>query len=429
MTRFKKLSAVIAVGMSLTLFAGCGLVVKTDEAVKRDEDKVRNVILAEGDGIKVTLGEVLDEYNKLMTSWTAQYGAENMKTLAPQFEQQKIQIMDNMLRTQIMTKKADELKIPTQSDKMEADYQEIIKNNVAAQGGQAAFDKVLKDAGYTAESYKTDVYKGLRLENLLTETTKDVAVTDDEINKYYEENKATSFTTKPGAKIYHIFFGKGDDAAAEAKAKEAKVKLDGGAKFEDMATEYGQDDSKTNGGLLGTFPWDTQELGADFMAEAKKLKEGEISGPVKTSFGWHIIKVTNVANEPKVQLLTDKITGDDGVEKTVKEDIHDLLLSNKKNERIAALLDEWETQYNVKRYPERIPMEYPNTSTQPTDTQAATTPAGTTVPGATTTPGETTPAATTPAATTAPATSPAATTAPETAAPPAATTPPATTTP
>ena len=167
MTKFKKLTAAMAVGMSLTVFAGCGLVVKTDEAIARDEEKVRGVVLAEGDGIKVTLGTVMDEYNKLMVSWEAQYGAENMKLLLAQFEQQKIQIMDNQLRTQIMTKKADELKIPTESPEMEKSYQEILTNNVTAQGGQAAFDKVLKDAGYTAESYKADVYKGLRLEELL----------------------------------------------------------------------------------------------------------------------------------------------------------------------------------------------------------------------------------------------------------------------
>ena len=216
MTRFRKLTAAIAVGMSLAVFAGCGLVVKTDEAIKRDEEKVRGVIVAEGDGIKVTLGEVMDEYNKLMVSWQAQYGDENMKLLLPQLEQQKIQIMDNLLRTQIMTKKADELKIPTESPEMDKDYKELIANNVAAQGGQAAFDKVLKEAGYTAESYKADVYKGLRLETFLTEATKDVVVADDEINTYYEKNKATAYTTQPGAKLFHIFFGKGDDAVAEA---------------------------------------------------------------------------------------------------------------------------------------------------------------------------------------------------------------------
>ena len=381
MIGLKKIAAVLAVGMSLSVFAGCGLVVKTEEAIAREEAEKRGVVLAEGDGIKVTLGEVLDDYEKLMVSWTAQYGEETMKSLAAQFEQQKIQIMDTKLRNQLMVKKADELKIPTDSPEMIQEYEKIVKDAVAELGSQAEYDKTLSNAGYTADSYKQEVLKGLRLEKLLEEVTKDITVSEAEINEYYEKNKATTYTKQPGATMYHIFFGKPDDAGAEAKAKEAKAKLDGGAKFEDIAKEYGQDDSAKEGGLLGTFPWDTQELGADFVAEAKKLTEGQISGPVKTSFGWHLIKVTNVLSAAKVLVLTDKVTGDDGVERTVKEEIETTLKSSKKNEKVAALLDEWEAQYNVKRYPERIPMEH---QTKPETTQPGTTTPAPTSQGATT---------------------------------------------
>lgn len=417
MTGLRKIAAVLTVGMSLSVLSGCGLVVKTEEAIAREEAETRGVVLVEGDqGIKVTLGEVLDEYEKLLEGWTAQYGEENMEFLKAQMEQQKIQIMDTMMRSQLMEKKADELNIPKESPEMTAEYDEIIKNNIEASGGQAQYDKMLEDAGFTAETYKVEVMKGLRIEALLEEVTKDITVTDPEINTYYEENKATDFTDAAGATLYHIFFGKPDDEAAQAKAQEAKEKLNGGADFADIAKEYGQDASKDKGGLLGSYPWDTQELGADFMAEAKKLTEGQISEPVKTSFGWHIIKVTDVISEPTVKQLTDKVTGDDGVERTLKEEIKSLLESDKKNAKIAELLDEWETQYNVKRYPERIPMEFqpdPSTTT-PDATGTTTTPAAT--DPSTTTPSTTTPSTTTPS-TTVPSTTTPSTTTPSTTSP------------
>ena len=380
LTRLRKTAAALTAVLSLNLLAGCGLVVKTDEAIARDEAERRGIILVEGDGIKVTLGEVEDEYDVLYQSWLAQYGEEGMETLAPQLEQQKIQIMDNKMRTQLMQKKADDLNIPTESEEMDREYEEIIAENVESAGGQEEFDELLETNGYTTETYKSEVMMGLRLEQLLEDSTADVTVSDAEVTEYYEENKEADFTEVPGATIYHIFFGKPDDAAAEAKAKEAKTRLDGGAEFADIAKEYGQDSSAASGGLLGNYPYDTNELGADFMAEAEKLDEGEISGPVKTSFGWHIIHVTDVIKEERVQALDDEIKGDDGTTQTLREEIRNLLLSDKKNARIAELLDEWEAEYNVKRYPERIPMEYPAEtpgSTQPTATGGSTQPATT----------------------------------------------------
>lgn len=380
MTRFRKVATALTAVLSLNLLAGCGLVVKTDEAIEREEAEHRGIILVEGDGIKVTLGEVEDEYEALYQSWLAQYGEEAMETLAPQLENQKIQIMDNKMRTQIMQRKADALNIPTESAEMNKEAEEIIAENIKSAGDQEKFDELLETNGFTLETYRAEVMKGLRLEKLLDQSTADVTVSDAEVTEYFEENKDKEFTEVPGATIYHIFFGEPDDAAAEAAAKEAKAKLDGGAEFADIAKEYGKDSSATSGGFLGNYPFDTQDLGADFMAEVEKLNEGEISQPVKTSFGWHIIYVTDVIREERVQTLDEVVTADDGTSRTLMEKIRETLLSDRKDERIAELLDEWEAEFNVKRFPERIPMEHatetPET-TQPGATEGTTQPAGT----------------------------------------------------
>jgi len=173
----------------------------------------------------------------------------------------------------------------------------------------------------------------------------------------------------------------GDQRRLYRKAKEAKEKLDGGADFEEIAKEYGKDGSAASGGLLGDYAYDTTELGSDFMAEVKKLAEGEISAPVKTSFGWHIIKVTDIRKDSSVKPLEE-----------VKATISETLLNNKQQEKIASTLDAWEKEYNVQRFPDLIkqdsvplpaPLEVPQTSTTPgttgaqntTGTQGATTPA------------------------------------------------------
>jgi len=71
---------------------------------------------------------------------------------------------------------------------------------------------------------------------------------------------------------------------------EIKKKLDNGEKFEDLARTYSQCPSKKRGGDLGWFS--KGQMVKEFEEAVKALKIGEISEPVKTQFGWHLIKRT-----------------------------------------------------------------------------------------------------------------------------------------
>lgn len=65
-------------------------------------------------------------------------------------------------------------------------------------------------------------------------------------------------------------------------------KLKGGDVFEDLAREFSECDSAENGGHLGQFPQGTMD--AAFERALYKMKTGETSSPVKTKYGFHIIK-------------------------------------------------------------------------------------------------------------------------------------------
>ena len=93
-------------------------------------------------------------------------------------------------------------------------------------------------------------------------------------------------------------------------AKEVKDKLNKGEKFEDLAKKYGTDGTKDNGGDLGWF--NTDKMDATFTEAAYKLKVGEVSEPVQTQFGYHIIKLTG---------KKDKAPLDDKMKKEIKEKI------------------------------------------------------------------------------------------------------------
>ncbi len=108
------------------------------------------------------------------------------------------------------------------------------------------------------------------------------SVTEAEIKEAYDKESA-KVTQTERIRARHIL------VATEKEAKDIEDKLKGGAKFEDLAKQYSLDGSKDYGGDLGYFT--APEMVAEFSKAAFALKQGEVSAPVKTDYGWHVIRV------------------------------------------------------------------------------------------------------------------------------------------
>jgi peptidyl-prolyl cis-trans isomerase D len=121
-------------------------------------------------------------------------------------------------------------------------------------------------------------------------------VSEDSLRQYYEENK--SRYTQPGRRhARHILFAAGgDDKGAEAKAKQATARAVAGEDFAKLARELSEDPgSKESGGDLGNA--ERGDFVGPFGDAVWSMKPGEIRGPVKTDFGWHVIKLESVSPE------------------------------------------------------------------------------------------------------------------------------------
>ncbi len=122
-----------------------------------------------------------------------------------------------------------------------------------------------------------------------------VSVSDEEIRRYYEEHKDL-YTVPEERRVAHILISvpeDGDDAEAKAKAEKIYQELKQGADFAELAKKYSDDPgSADQGGDLGYI--EKGMLDPQFDEVAFALPEGEISEPVKTEFGYHIIKVLDV---------------------------------------------------------------------------------------------------------------------------------------
>ncbi|MGA2195509.1 MAG: peptidylprolyl isomerase [Bryobacteraceae bacterium] len=165
----------------------------------------------------------------------------------------------------------------------------------------------LAQEGQRRKINETTEYKTLaafQLSNVLAALAveamrKDVKVEEADLRKYYDQHKS-DYEQVHGAHILVRFQGSQvplrpglkdlTDAEALAKAQELRAKIVAGADFADLAKKESDDiGSGNNGGDLGTFKHG--QMVPSFEAAAFKLKPGELSEPIKTQFGYHLIRV------------------------------------------------------------------------------------------------------------------------------------------
>ncbi len=147
-----------------------------------------------------------------------------------------------------------------------------------------------------------DVKNKLVVRTFLDTKTADM-ITEADLKKEYD---ATLAANKDEKEVHarHILL------ATEADAKDAKKKLDAGKSFEDVAKDISKDaGSAKNGGDLGYFTKD--KMVPEFANAAFAMKKGEVSGPVKSSFGYHIIKVEDIRKvaAPSFAEVKDQLRG------------------------------------------------------------------------------------------------------------------------
>jgi peptidyl-prolyl cis-trans isomerase C len=164
---------------------------------------------------------------------------------------------------------------------------------------KAAEDKKLGDSA-AFKSKLEFARKKLLMEALLASVGKE-ALTDAAMRKVYEDAvKQMGEEQEVHARHILVRAAPGDDKAskeAEDKIKAVIVRLNKGEDFAKVAGEVTEDPSgKGNGGDLGYFT--KEQMVPEFADTAFKLDKGKISQPVKTQFGWHVLKVEDKRTKP-----------------------------------------------------------------------------------------------------------------------------------
>ncbi|MBS4539554.1 peptidylprolyl isomerase [Clostridium sp. D2Q-11] len=172
------------------------------------------------------------------------------------------------------------------------------------------------------ERAKASLLKQYAMRALLS----DADVTEKEVTEYYNNNKEM-FKEGEQASAKHILV---DD---KEKAEEIKKELNEGLSFEEAAKKYSSCPSKEKGGDLGYFT--KGRMVPEFEEAAFNMNVGEISDPVKTQFGYHIIKLEDKKDEK--QLVLDE----------VRDQIKQQLIGMKQNDLYLNKTSELKGKYNI----------------------------------------------------------------------------------
>lgn len=186
------------------------------------------------------------------------------------------QLLAKMIREELIKQGAAKYDIQVTDEDVAAEVDRL----KAQFGSDAGLEQALTQYGMTLDDLRGQIRTSLLLEAI---ASKDVTINEDEVKKYYDEHK-DEFKEPEQVKARHIL------VKDEKTAKDIEKQLAAGADFAELAKAKSEDPgSKDKGGDLGYFGRGAMDPA--FEKAAFSLKIGETSAPVKSSFGYHIIRV------------------------------------------------------------------------------------------------------------------------------------------
>lgn len=312
-TRLIALLAVLALGVAA---AGCG----GDDDAQSAEVPPDAIALVGDRAIPKS------EYDRLLAQAEKTYKAREQDFPAAgtaEFAQLRNALVRSLVEQAEFEVAAEEMDITVTDEELQKRLDEL--KDQFFDGDESKYKEELDKQGLTDEQVRKDLRTRMLSEKIFEQVTADVEVTDADIEEYYNQNKA-QFEQPASREVRHIL------VKTKKQADDIHKQLENGGDFAKLAKQYSQDPASKDDG--GKFTAQKGATVAPFDKVAFELDTGELSEPVKTQFGWHIIEATGDVQEASTQPLAD-----------VKEQISTTLLDTKKNEVINKWVEDLKARF------------------------------------------------------------------------------------
>jgi parvulin-like peptidyl-prolyl isomerase len=289
-------------------------------------------VVATVNGQNITKQQLQDIFNAALQSSGAKIGDLN--------SQQQLGGYTQLLQDLIMDKLVAEA--ASSENVSDADVDAELAKVKGQFPDDKAFQEQIAQAGMTPDELKKNIRTGLQQSRWMKSQVKTSEITDDQAKSFYESN-IKEFEQPETVKASHILFMVDPDAQAdvvkqkEEAATKAAERAAAGEDFTKLAKELSEEPGASeSGGDLGFFPKD--RMVPEFADAAFAQKVGDISKPVKTQFGWHVIKVT------------DKKAAGTMPFDQVKEQVAAYLKSNNQREAVQAVLNKLKESAKIETF-------------------------------------------------------------------------------
>ncbi len=269
-----KKNIILLLALAVILFlAGCGSNPSADEYV------------GEVNGEKITKTEYQERFALLQASYKMQqevYTGVTVDELTDDVLQElETQAFDDMVYQKLLMKEADNQGLEVSEEELDTAINDFKESQL--QNSEDAYTEFLTQVGLDEEKFREEMKMELIISKIQEEVAAEVSISEEEIKAYYEEN-AEMYKQAAGIQIYHILVDE------EELANQILDQLNTGADFSELAMEYSTCGSASSGGDLGIVNENTTFV-QEFLDAALKLEPGQMTEePVKSKFGYHIIK-------------------------------------------------------------------------------------------------------------------------------------------
>lgn len=233
------------------------------------------------------------------------------------------QALDSLVSQKIVELEAGKHNIGVSEEEIQAELQSYYD----FYSGEETFKESLAASGYNLEQIRQDIAVTVKIEKLLEPR---IVISEEEMQTYFEENQA-DFAQEEQVQASHILVD------TEEKARQIEQRLASGENFAQLAGENSIDTaSAANGGDLGFFGRGT--MMEEFEEAAFGMQVGQVSAPVKTDYGYHIIKVTGRKEAQAADFGQSR------------EKIRAALFEQKAQAEFGTWLEEMHQQYEIKTF-------------------------------------------------------------------------------